>query len=140
MPKDIKVLNFGLALLNTFGEEVLDKARTALKEQIKSDGALKEQPVGQLTKLTEKLDYARTLRNLPAYCLTLASVSKEVEEQVANNIKAVDGSELSEKTKLLILCLLLNKALGIEILELGISQLASEICLPPPPAPAEGEA
>jgi hypothetical protein len=133
MPKDIKVLTFGLALLNTFGEEVLDKARKALKDQIQRVGPLKDQPVGQLAKMTEKLDYARTLRNLPAYCLTLASVSKEARDQVLSDINATDGSELSEKTKLLTLCLLLSKALGMEVLQLGISQLASEISLPPSP-------
>lgn len=135
MPKDIKVLTLGLALLDTFGEDVLDKARAALKDQIKRVGPLKDQPVGQLTQLTANLDYSLTLRNLPVYCLTLASVPKEVQDQLAGNIKAIDESQLSEKTKLLTLCLVLSKALGMEILQLGIAQLDSEIFRQPPMAP-----
>jgi hypothetical protein len=139
MPKDIKVLTLGLALLDAFGEDVLDKARIALQEQIKSVGPLKDQPVGQLTKLTEHLDYARTLCNLPAYCLTLGSVNKELQDQIASNIKAIDESKLSEKTKLLTLCLVLSKALGMDLVELGITQLASEISIPPPAPPPPSE-
>jgi hypothetical protein len=141
MPKDIKVLTLGLALLNTFGEDVLDKAREALKDQIKRVGPLKDQPVGRLSALAEKLDYAKTLRNLPAYCLTLASVTKEVQDKLVSDVKAVDDSALTEKTKLLTLCLLLSKSLGMEILELGINHLGSDVTRSVPNAnpPAEGE-
>jgi hypothetical protein len=135
MPKEIKVLTLGLALLDTFGEDVLDKARLALKDQIKRVGPLKDQPVGHLTQLVANLDYSRTLQNLPIYCLTLATVSKEVQEQTVGNIKSIDQSPLSEKTKLLTLCLVLGKAVGMETLELGVDQLRSEISHPPPAEP-----
>jgi hypothetical protein len=140
-PKEIKVLNLGLALLNTFGEDVLDKARIALKDEIQRAKPLKEQPVGHLAKLVEGLDYTLTSRNLSAYCLTLASISKEAQDKLKSDLKAVDESELTEKTKLLTICLLLSKSLGAEILELGINHLGSDIKRPnptPDPRP-EGE-
>jgi hypothetical protein len=132
VPNDIKVLNFGLALLNTFGEDVLDKACKALKAQIQRAGALKEQPVGKLSELTGDLDYRKTAQNLPAYCLALAGAGPEVQTQVLGDVAALEQSQLSEKTKLLMLCLLLNKMLGMETLRLALEHLASEIKTDPP--------
>jgi len=132
VPKDIKVLQLGLVLLNTFGEDVLEKARAALQKQIHRVGALKDQPIGGLGKLAEGLDYASTLRNLPVYCLTLASASKEVWDNVVRDVNTVaESPQLAEKTKLLTICLLLSQSLGMEVLELGIDQLGSDIKRPP---------
>jgi len=131
VPKDIKVLQLGLALLNTFGEQVLNKACEALEKQIRAAGPLREQPVGNISNLTEDLNYSTTLRNLPVYCLTLASASKEVWDKVVSDVNAVDKSQqLAEKTKLLTICLLLAQSLGMEIVELAISQLGDEIKRP----------
>lgn len=143
VPKDIKVLQLGLALLNTFGEDVLDKAREALQAQIRTAGALKDQPVGKVTELAEGLDYQATLRNLPPYCLTLANASKEVWTKVVADVNAVDATpQITEKTKLLTTLLLLSQSLGMEAVALAVSQLGEDIKRSPPPAPppaVEGE-
>jgi hypothetical protein len=72
------------------------------------------------------------LRNLPVYCLTLASASKEVWDNVVRDVNTVaESQQLAEKTKLLTICLLLSQSLGMEVLELGIDQLGSDIKRPP---------
>jgi hypothetical protein len=136
VPNDIKVLNLGLALLNTFGEDVLGRACTALSEHIHRTPPLKGQRVAELPRVTAQLDYDRARESLPIYALALASATAAVQAQIQGDLEGLDAAPLANKTKLLMLGLILSRSLGMDTLELAIEHLQDEISKSAPPGAA----
>ncbi len=136
MADQVRALNFGLALINLVGVNVLRRAVVDLKPLITADPPIEERAVAKTAELMANIDFDKARVVLPIYCFSIAgSVPSETQKALAAEIETVAASGLPPRVRALTLGLSLTQLVGFEVLKFCVANLGEDIRVPAPPPP-----
>ncbi|MCP3956575.1 MAG: hypothetical protein GY719_01850 [bacterium] len=115
-------------------ELLLDAADRAV-DRTRAEGRAEE-----VARLTRELSYERSRKALPLYCLELMqNLPPDDQKSLAEELATLDGAEIEDEVKILMLGLTLINRVGPGVLRAAIKSLGQRIASSRPDRPLETE-